>query len=235
MADTLELPTPPRPPLIVHIGVTGHRPNRLASGMAPYLEEQCRQLIAAIKQIAARAEGLVTYSHEPPLICVVSSLAEGADRIVAEAGLALGAELHCPLPFAAEEYARDFAGEASQMHFRNLLARASVVVELDGKRAEAEAAYESAGRAVIGESDVLIAIWDGDEAAGRGGTAQIVMEAVEQGVPVIWIHASVRTAPRVLTQIEGPEANQQTMDDLPMLLTRRLESRALIGKKRAEH
>jgi hypothetical protein len=33
-------------------------------------------------------------------------------------------------------------------------------------------------------SDVLLALWDGQAARGRGGTAQVVAEARELGLPV---------------------------------------------------
>jgi len=35
--------------------------------------------------------------------------------------------------------------------------------------------------------DLLIAIWDGEAAAGRGGTAQIVNRAVADGIAVVWL------------------------------------------------
>ena len=77
------------------------------------------------------------------------------------------------------------AGAESRREFDLLLGRASAVVELDGAREppgrEGEW-YEAAGRLMLGHSDVLIAIWDGQPAAGRGGTAEIVAEAVELGV-----------------------------------------------------
>ena len=35
--------------------------------------------------------------------------------------------------------------------------------------------------------DVLLAIWDGEPARGEGGTGQIVAEAIEAGLPVVWV------------------------------------------------
>ena len=46
-------------------------------------------------------------------------------------------------------------------------------------------AYEAAGFVMLANIDLLIAIWDGEDAAGVGGTAQIVSRAIADGIPVI--------------------------------------------------
>ncbi len=118
---------------------------------------------------------------------MVSPLAEGADRLAAKAALAIGYQLFVILPFPAEEYAQDFP--ASVVEFEALLARADGGVRtLPGVRGEAEAAsYEAVGHAVVAACDVLIAIWDGLPARGRGGTAEIVSHALKLGRPVCWL------------------------------------------------
>ena len=44
-----------------------------------------------------------------------------------------------------------------------------------------------AGRIVISQSDILIAVWDGVSTANPGGTGHTVVTALDMGVPVIWI------------------------------------------------
>ncbi len=138
------------------------------------------------------------HSPQPPLLRILSPLAEGSDRIVAHAGLALDADLQCPIPFHIEEYCRDFTSQASREEFRILLAKASAVFESDGERDADSLAYERIGRIVLEQSDFLIAIWDGEPAAGRGGTTQIINEALEQNIPIVWLHASQQKAPCIL-------------------------------------
>src|ERR1700721_1849087 len=196
-------PPPPRPRLVVQIGVTGHRPNRLSPTAAAALPAQCNQILKAIAALAARAHDPLLHSPEPPLLRILSPLAEGADRIVAHAGLALGADLQCPLPFHEGEYCRDFSTESSPHEFHALLAKASAVFQVDGVRDAADVAYERTGRFVLEQSDFLIAIWDGEPAAGRGGTAQIVEEALTQNIPFIWLHASLQKLPCVLLTVES--------------------------------
>lgn len=127
------------------------------------------------------------FSREKPLLRIVSSLAEGVDRICAFTGLELGYVLACPLPFAREEYAVDFRTKASRAEFDELVGRAEAVLELDGDPNERDLAYEQAGFMTLRQSDLLIAVWNGQKASGRGGTAEIVRTAAASGIPVIWI------------------------------------------------
>ncbi len=201
--------SPPRPRLVVQIGVTGHRPNRLSPDAAAGLPAQCEQVLQAIAALARRAYDPLRHSPQPPLLRILSPLAEGADRMVARAGLAQGADLQCPLPFHVEEYCRDFATEASRDEFRVLLAKASAVFQADGERGADALAYERIGRIVLEQSDFIIAIWDGEPAAGRGGTTQIVEEALAQSIPVVWLHASRQQAPCIL--VTGESGNRQEL------------------------
>ena len=47
------------------------------------------------------------------------------------------------------------------------------------------AAFEAAGLTTLAQSDILVAVWDGKPADGRGGTGQIVEEAARRGAPII--------------------------------------------------
>jgi hypothetical protein len=172
-------PQPSSPSL--RIGVSGHRvpPKLPASSEAP-LRAHIDRILAAIAAAARKADAVTE-------LVVVSSLAEGSDRIVAEAGLAAGFVLQAVLPLKRAEYVLDFESKASHAEFEQLLARACDVIELDGGADERPRAYEAAGLFMLANIDVLIAIWDGEVAAGIGGTAQIVERAVADGIVVVWI------------------------------------------------
>jgi hypothetical protein len=130
-----------------------------------------------------------------PNLGLVSALAEGADRLVADIALAQGCKLHCILPFPAAEYERDFASPDSVVEFRRLLARACHRRELPGDPAARAAAYDAAGRAMLDECRALIAIWDGAPAAGQGGSADMIEEAAARSIPVIWVHSQENRPP----------------------------------------
>jgi hypothetical protein len=132
-----------------------------------------------------------------PLLRLLSPLAEGADRLVAKLAIDRGYRLEAILPFAEEEYKRDFATPVTPgltpsqclAEFDQLRSQALSVLELDGDRDAENASYEAVGRAVVRNSDVLLAIWNGMPGAGRGGTADTVRFALELGVPVWWVRA----------------------------------------------
>jgi len=166
-----------RLPFRLWIGVTGHR--ELPAD--PELVEQVREVLG-------RVRGAVPASDATPLrLGVVSSLAEGADRLVA--GEVLGSEgalLEVPLPLPRHEYVRDFASQGSREEFAELLARASLVTVVPDMGAREET-YAEAGRLVVDRCDALVAIWDGAPSRGVGGTADAVVHARARRVPVYWI------------------------------------------------
>jgi hypothetical protein len=166
-------------PLRLRVGVTGHRvPPKLPAESTAPLRDQIDGLFAAF--VAAMGE------TERDFV-VVSSLAEGSDRIVSEAGLAAGFRLEVVLPLNRSEYARDFETEASRQEFEQLLTRASDIFEVGGAPDERPRAYEAAGLFMLANVDVLIAIWDGKPAAGIGGTEEIFNRAFADGLFVVWI------------------------------------------------
>ena len=164
-----------RPAVRVRIGVAGHR--HLSDGSA---------LVTGIERALELARQQVLEGSTPAAFTVVSSLAEGADRLVASVVLEkAGGELEVPLPMAPEEYEKDFESVQSRHEFRRLLALATVqTVVSDVPRPEA---YFDAGRAMLRQVDVLIALWDGQPSRGRGGTADIVEVALQQQLPMVLV------------------------------------------------
>lgn len=175
------------PRLAIRVGVTGHR--ALKEEQAAEVASRVREVLGVVAETAAalvkdRSAG---YAAEEAVLRLISPVAEGADRIVAREGLKAGFGLQCPLPFFREEYAADFGSEESRREFEELLGRATAVFELDGKRSEASVAYQTVGRVMLEQSDVVIAVWDGLPKDSQGGTARMVKEAEDQEVPVVWI------------------------------------------------
>ncbi len=130
----------------------------------------------------------------------ISSLAEGSDRIVAREILAWkGNGDCCPsllevmLPLTADEYEKDFTTAGSLKEFRELLGQARLI-RLIGKPGSREKSYDSAGKCVTDNCDVLIAVWNGKEAQGPGGTADIVGYARYRCHPLIWINSETGEA-----------------------------------------
>jgi len=153
--------TPP-----ARIAVTGHR--GLSAGTAGLVDSGIR----AVLQAAPR-----------PLVGI-TCLADGADQIFARAVLDAGGELHVVVP--ARRY-RDGLPRESRAGYDALIDRAAEVTRLP--YAESTGAAHMAGnRAMLGEADLLVAVWDGRPARGYGGTADVVGLAHGPGIPVriVW-------------------------------------------------
>jgi len=141
------------------------------------------ELLLAIDGVVERINQ--TYSYVS--LKVLSPLAEGADRIVTKRILSSSeAHLIALLPFPVEDYAEDFSTLESVKEFRDLCRQADQIIELQGSRAQEEA-YVALGRTLLDRSAILITIWDGLPANGRGGTAEIVHGARKRGLPLAWI------------------------------------------------
>jgi hypothetical protein len=184
---------------LVRIGVTGHRVLADTSRVKAGIEEALRRIETA--------------SPGSPIV-VVSPLAEGADRLVA--GCVLDrrpeARLVAVLPMFADAYAKDFASPESRAEFEQLLGRATCCIELPTAPTRGES-YETAGVAVLDQSDVLIAVWDGKKGQGRGGTAGVVRLARERGVPIAWVHAGNRNPHTTEPTSLGAEQGRVTFEN----------------------
>jgi hypothetical protein len=193
--------SPLRPRIRLRIGVSGHRlPPKLPAQSESPMRAVLDRILATIIETARNPDNDLAGAQATGAgaeFVVVSSLAEGSDRIVAEAGLAGGYTLEAVLPFARAEYASDFATPESRAEFEHLLGIATAVFELDGAADERGRAYEAAGFVMLANIDLLIAIWDGEEAAGIGGTAQIVNRAIADGIPVIRLDPQNPTAMQI--------------------------------------
>ncbi|HWL52174.1 MAG TPA: hypothetical protein VNQ90_07055 [Chthoniobacteraceae bacterium] len=180
---------PPKPRFVLNIGITGHRHPRLPVEQTPEIARAIREIVTAVAGLApelAIDAGLERVEGAGALR-LVTSLAEGADRIAAHVALELGVEIQAPLPFSRGEYERDFETPESRAEYRELLAAATAVLELDGRRDDEATAYLHAGRVMLEQSDLLLAVMDDDRTRKRGGTAHIVSDALAKGIPVIRI------------------------------------------------
>lgn len=185
---------PGLPTLTLNLAVTGHRWDRLDPGDATAIRASATTLLNRVRsELAARAErwSRRLTGHEGPgasRVRVLSALAEGADRLVAQAGLDLGMELQVILPFPQPIYEEDFNTPASRAEFAQLLTRAGVVQTLLDHR-PAESAYVPVQQALLRHADLLVAIWDGEGSRGPGGTVEIMRDSATRGIPVVVIAA----------------------------------------------
>lgn len=151
----------------MRVGITGHQD--LSPAVADAIRHGLRRLL----------------EETPDPIAGVTSLAEGADQMFAALVLERGGLLHVVLP--SKRYEEAFATAAGAETFRLLLARATEIETMPFSE-PSEEAFCAAGQRVVELSDLLVAVWDGEPARGKGGTADIVEYARRRGVDVrvIW-------------------------------------------------
>lgn len=153
------------------LAVAGHR------NLVEEDKEQLYQQVAAIFDELKRS-----YPSTP--LRLLSGLAEGADRLVAQIALENQAELIAVLPMEQSFYEPDFEPDESRREFRELLGRSTKIISLplvDGNTREnireqsrRDLQYEALGKYLISQCQILIALWDGNETMLRGGTSSIV-------------------------------------------------------------
>ncbi|RST31726.1 hypothetical protein HMF7854_13410 [Sphingomonas ginkgonis] len=211
---------PPKPPFTLAVGVTGHRSGRFAPGAAEQLAGEVGRLLDRLVE-RGREIARVDAAHfapAEPRFLLLSALADGADQIVAEAGLERGFELQAILPMPADTYEQTLDGERWTSAFRRLLEQAGRTLEIESSHVEE--GYWLAGRALVAHSDLLIALWDGERGRGKGGTADVVQWAIARGTPVLHLPLDPALPPRLIwspldpaTMSQDPEAMCSPLDD----------------------
>lgn len=181
---------------VLRIGITGHRRHRLRVPDDALLQ-RIGEVIATVRATAgARAAGPVE---------IVSALAEGADEMAARVALRTGCRLTALVPFAPADYESTFSDKGHVASFRALLKRAHKKIVLPGSLRRANAGYEAVGLATLDRSDLVLTIWDGAPAQGRGGTPDILQAALQRRLPIVWIDATIDRPLRLLQRkASGP-------------------------------
>jgi hypothetical protein len=198
---------PPKPRLTLRVGITGHRPNKLSGVAITRIKSHLPPIFQAVDSTAKEIlrTNATVYSTDPPIIRLISSLAQGVDQI-AVSTCPSNWQVEAVLPFPMEEYLKDFAATGDNYNARAVfledLQKASVVTTLpypkSGRRANG---YTEAGGYLLRQIDVLIAVWDG-KPPSAGGTGAIARKAFESGIPVIWLSTIQDRAPQMISDFD---------------------------------
>ena len=135
------------------IGITGHQ--KIPRDAMSFIRQGIKDLINEFNN---------------NILCV-SSLAAGADQLFANSVLKAGGKLHVIIP--CEDYETTFSNIIDLKTYNKLVGSADIVEKLDFSK-PSEDAFLEAGRRVVDSSDMMLAIWDGKKANGKGGTADVV-------------------------------------------------------------
>ena len=180
--------------------------------------------------------------HTPLKLTVISSLAKGADQLVARAVCELvhrpeerNRYLEAVLPFPLSIYEQDFTSPEDLEALRDLLKLdcgrlnthpAPTVLFADFPSGPTQGAsvqqvtraeaYAAAGRYVVETSEIIIAIWDPTREQRRGGTGETVQFAIDRGRTVLWINpADLAGGSQLLRRLEPLTAGEAKDQSTP--------------------
>ena len=160
------------------VGFTGHRkladPNRIAG---------------AIREVLQRLD------RTGMPLAAVSSAASGADTLFVRAALDQKLPWTLLLPFPPAAFRQDFSAADWAVTERLLPQAIWTHIEPPAEKDQPaeenrKDAFLECGIRTLDNCDVVVAVWDGQEAHGRGGTGDMVAYARNQKKPLFWIHAT---------------------------------------------
>ncbi len=111
-------------------------------------------------------------------VMIVSCLAVGADQHLSRIGLERGARLSVVIPSVGFE--NTYTEPETREAFEKMLSIATEVVYLNFPE-PSEPAFYAGGKCVVDQSDMVVAVWDGRDAVGLGGTGDIVAYSLDHG------------------------------------------------------
>ncbi|HEY8993106.1 MAG TPA: hypothetical protein VIM71_00345 [Lacunisphaera sp.] len=165
-------------PLFHVVGFSGHRQLADPRGVG--------QAIGAVLQELRK--------EAPGEWIALSSAAAGADLLFVQAALdqKLGWEASLPLPIV--DFERDFPPD-EWLEVAALLNQAEHT-EIAAEPGTREEAYLSGGFEIVNRCDVLLVVWDGQPARGKGGTADVVAYARAMGRPIVILNPDTKVVRR---------------------------------------
>jgi hypothetical protein len=185
-------------PLFKVVGFSGHRQVGDPAGVARAIADA----LAALRREA------------PGEWLALSSVAEGGDQLFVGQARSLGLSWHAILPLSPAEFAKDFLPDEWACA-EAMLAKAEHVrvIAENGARDDA---YLDCGLETVNGADVLLAVWDGEPARGKGGTADVVGYAKSLGKPVMVIDPrTLETRRENFDKLERTDANLAHLNRLP--------------------
>jgi Protein of unknown function (DUF4231) len=181
------------PQAVFRIGVVGHRPDKLIAETMAALPSTLATLFSTLqtKVLATFEKAESMYDKQTPATMrLVSGLAAGADLMAAEAAQFLAWQTQFLLPESIHHFKARLSPD-EQLAFEQVLAKSSSPTEINvyGDEARAAEPHAALGELLLQNIDLLVAVWDGASGRGKGGTAELISEALELQIPVLWLDA----------------------------------------------
>jgi 8-oxo-dGTP pyrophosphatase MutT (NUDIX family) len=139
-------------------------------------------------------ELLITYREQANAsnqeLLIYAALAPGADQLCIATALELAIPVEAVIPCA--EYEGIFTGADAVSIYHQLLARCRKIHTLPAQQCSDEAFLE-AGHWIVEHADLVLLVWNGYPAGGKGGTADVASYARSMRRPFLHIHTRCHT------------------------------------------
>lgn len=162
------------------IGVSGHQQIG-DEATIEFVPQQLRELLTTFR-CEAQERG--------QKILARSALALGTDQLFVKIALEMDIPVEVVIP--CSHYAEIFPTVETREEYDRLLSRCQRVHRLPFEDCS-EDAYLAGGHWIVDHSDLVILVWNGYPAAGRGGTADIASYARLVGRPFLHVHTRFHT------------------------------------------
>ncbi len=177
------------------IGLSGHQ--QLGNeATVQFVSQHLRDLLAAYRELAC---------DKGQEIVACSALAMGADQLFVKTALELGISVEVVIPCA--KYAEIFSSAEAREEYHRLLKCSRNVYSLPFEECS-DNAFLAAGHWIVDHCDLVILVWNGYPAAGKGGTADIASYARLLGRPFIHIHTRLHAVKQYGSLIGVKEAHE---------------------------
>lgn len=165
-------------PLFHVVGFSGHRQLADMAGVATAIR-------AALESLRKEAPGEWI---------ALSSAAAGADLLFIRAAMELKMGWEASLPLPLVDFERDFPPE-EWIEVKALISRAEYL-EVAMEPGSRDEAYLTGGFEIVNRCDLLLVVWDGQPARGKGGTADVVAYARAMGRPILIVNPDTKAMRR---------------------------------------
>lgn len=162
-------------PLSIKIGITGHRKIKNPDEVKAKIEASINQILK---------------DNQTNEFIAYTALAYGADTLFAQvAKEKYNAPIKAVIPFQKEEYEKDFDKPEFLTEFNKWydelkpeeLTQLKLIKDDEKKNDEnRNDAYEAVGKHIVEKCDVMLAVWNGQPAGGKGGTTDIIDECLKK-------------------------------------------------------
>src|SRR5436309_13984851 len=160
----------------LRVGVSGHQQIG-DEATIEFVSQQLRELLATFQcQAQERGQNILVYS----------AVALGTDQLFVK--IAFEMDIPVELVIPCSQYAEIFSTTEARDEYHRLLSRCQDVHRLPFDDCS-DNAYLAAGHWIVDHSDMVILVWNGYPAAGKGGTADIASYARLVARPLVHVHS----------------------------------------------